>query len=469
MKNDYNDSNNELDQDELMSQYYYTDQNNYYNNGYNNNNNYYNNHNNNYNNYDNYNNYYGNNNNYDDDYYEEKKSKPVKKIIIVSFIIIFVITIAVVSTFAVLNLMTSYTISFELNGATKIINEPEKCKSNIFGHCYVTLPSATRENGEIVGYSIVADSKTIAYKEGQEIELTEDTKLYVISKLDRKLTFDTSNIDEIEEQEVSCTTYNKEDSCKVTVPEFNKKGYLNTGYSKEKNNTKVKVYPGETVELKENTNYFPTYEQYDITNKFTVTNIAKTVKLKKGYVDITNACANKSDKIIEYLKVIETRYPFIIYNHKITIMSSDEFHTYYRSNEGVKGITFGDKPNLLSVFIPCDDNTIDIYPVMFHELMHVFDMGSKYFLGKTLSSASEITEIAKKYYKSYNRPLRSYAYTNREEFFAELMTYYYFGYVETTHQLTGSINYRQGIPDDMKKLAEKFICIGENDHDVSKC
>jgi len=515
-----NNYNEELSNDELASQYYYSNNNynnQYNNNNYNNYNNQYNNsnynnynnqyNNNNYNNYNNqynnnnYNNPYGNNgynnnynnngynnqfnngnngffnnnyNNYnnrsfDDDELQEENSKAKKRTLVFVITIISSIVFIILVALAVMNLLKSYEISFELNGVKEIIDAPNKCQSNIFGHCYVTMPQATRENGEVIGYSYVNDTTKANYLVGEEIELTEDTKLYAISKKDVKLIIDTSEIDEVEESEVTCSIYNKEESCKVKYPEFNKIGYFNGGYTAIKGNNSTRVYPGESCELTENKNMYPISEPYTLEKKFTISNIVKTTKLKKGYAEITNSCSSNGDKVIELIKIIEDKYPFILINNKITVMSTMEFGEYFRNDGNTKGVTFGSKLNNLSVFVLCDDKDIDIYAVVFHELMHVYDLGTKYYIGNTLSNREELYNLALKYSKEPNRPLRDYAYSKREEFFAELMTYYYFGYVETTYPLGGKVNYRAGLPDDLKKLAEKYICMGNNKLDETKC
>ena len=514
---DFRNNDEELSNDELASQYYYSNNNynsnqynnynnnqnnvnnynsqynnynnNQFNNNYNNpygNNRYYNNGNNNYNNNgyynnqfnngngffnNNYNNYSNHNNpNFDDDDLKEEKSKSKKRMIIFTIVIVFGVVFIILTILAIMNLLKSYEISFELNGANKIVSAPSKCKSNIFGHCYVTLPQSIREKGEVVGYSYVNDTTKASYSVGEEIELTEDTKLYVISKEDKKLIIDTSEIDEIESDNVSCSVYNKETSCKVKYPEFNKKGYFNGGYTAIKGNTNTRVYPGESIELTEDKNIYPISEPYTVgSKKSVITNIYKTVKLKRGYIEVTNACSSLGDKAVGIIKEIETKYPFIFINNKITVMSTNEFAEYYRKDDNTKGVTFGNKMNNLSVFVLCDDQVIDIYPVIFHELMHVYDLGTKYYIGNTLSSSEEIYNLAKKYVGTTDRPLRDYAYSKKEEFFAELMTYYYFSYIETTYSIGGKVNYRTGLPDDMKKQAEKYICMGNNNRDESKC
>ena len=395
----------------------------------------------------------------------DTKSKIILYILIVIVGIVFVVLI----TFVVLNLLKSYEIAFELNGASIVKDAPTKCHSNIFGHCYVTLPYSNRENGEIIGYSIVSDSKEAQYKEGDKIELIDDTILYVISKSENVVNINTNNIDEVETSSVSCSIYNKEKSCELILPQFNKKGYLNIGYSKEENDINTKVRPGDKIELTESINYYPVYDNYYLKRKISVSDISKSIKINNGYIDITSSCpSNIADKAVEYIKIIESKYPFIIKGNKITLMSSSEFHKYSYTNSSVKGITFyGVNDKIPSVFISCEENISDIYTVIFHELMHVFDIQGNRILGKYFSSNKDITNAFSQSY--YNRVLRNYAYSSKEEFFAELLANYYFNYVETAHQSNWIKDYRNTLNDDLKKIAEKYICIGNNNYDTSKC
>ena len=90
-----------------------------------------------------------------------------------------------------------------------------------------------------------------------------------------------------------------------------------------------------------------------------------------------------------------------------------------------------------------------------------------------MNEEKELIDLRNKYANSKTRPLRSYAYSDKSntsvpEFFAELITFYYINYIDTTTD-TGSSYKRGNYPDDMKKMAEKYLCIGRNDYDKTKC
>lgn len=423
--------------------------------------------------YNNYNQNYSNNKNdiTERPVIKEKQHLPKRRIFLIIIITVIVTTVLMLGTFAVLNTLTTYAIAFELNGATSVKDAPVKCTSNVFGHCYVTLPYATRENGEILGYNYLANGTTVKYKEGEKIELMEDTVLYVISKEDKKLVINSSSVDEVDNSNLSCTLYNKDDSCKVDIPQFNKKGYVNLGYAKEQNGTKAEILPGDTYDINDNTEIYPVYDQFSLGSygKTSITDVKKTIKLNKGYVDITSSCPdNISDKYIEHIKVIEQKYPYAFRYSKIVLIGRNDFDKVFHSNSNVGGLTLK-YPESPTVFMPCDTNDADNYGALFHELMHVFDMKMEYYSGKSFSNNSLLTNIYKKYGPAKNRPLRAYAYANLQEFFAELMTYYYFNHVDTVFNEKGIVDYHQTLPDDIIKSAEYYICVGNNNYDSSKC
>ena len=388
-----------------------------------------------------------------------------KIIILIVILIVIVIVILVVT-----NITKSYNIVFDLNGATEIYEAPTECNGNILGKCYVTLPKASKKNGEVLGYGTKKSDTIATYKVGDKIELTEDTTLYVISKSQKKLIIDSSSIDDFEKIDLSCDAYNTEKSCEVTVPKYNKRGYLNKGYSQKNDGSEITLYPGEKYQLEENKEYYPIYDKYQLRQTFNVSNISKSVELKKVYVDVTNSCPNAiSDKAITSIKKIEEKYPFLFANNKITLLSRLEFGKYTYYGSAVKGLTFGNQYNSVSVFIACEENEMDIYSVIVHELMHVYDAKAKYLFGKNFSDSSDVLAAYNKYKRSYSSVMRSYSFDSQYEFFAELLTYYYFNYVDTTHKFVGLVDYRETLPNDLKLLAEKYLCLGANNYDEKMC
>ena len=90
-----------------------------------------------------------------------------------------------------------------------------------------------------------------------------------------------------------------------------------------------------------------------------------------------------------------------------------------------------------------------------------------------MNEEKELIDLRNKYRNTSNRPLRDYAFSDKSnssvsEFFAELITYYYINYIDTTSDI-GNIYKRGNFPNDMKQMAEKYLCIGRNEFDKTKC
>ncbi len=475
------------------SNYQYTNNNQYNNqNNGSNYNNYSNNQSYNYNNQSYSGNSYNSNTNYSSSYEnrlnpkddEEKKSfgisignikfdNNIKKIILIIVVFIFII----LSIIVIRNLMKSYTVKFYLNGASTIDADEMKCKSNIRGECYLTLPMAKRYDGEVLGYAYHAYSTESEFSVGEEIELTDDIDLYVVSSKKNMLEIDTSDIDElsVSKSELYCTTYNLENKCSVTVPLFNKREYENIGYSETKGSNNVTVKPGDKYSAGKT--LYPVYEGFP--SSYPIKYVTKrSYALNSAYVDVEKTCPDNIDRLYEeYMYRIQKHWPFYLHNQKIVYFGSEAFTALYDvDSNSVGGITYvgGSHKDMESSLIKCVEpsiNTYDSYLVIVHELSHSFDMYYSTYFNRRASSEKDIINLHNKYVNTKGRPLSSYAFSGSlHEFFAELMTFYYLNFVDTEYKLIQGKNfYRGNFPDDMKKVAEKYVCIGKNNFDKSKC
>ena len=438
----------------------------------------------------NYNNYYGNNymqNDYMSKFGNNKNNENTKKINFFSnlnikkvLLIIFAIIILVIAVLLVKNLMKSYDVKIYLNGASVVEEEVTKCKSDYLGHCYITLPAAKRYDGEVLGYAKEINSTTAEYQIGQKIELEDDLTLYVISRKDRELKIDTSDIDDlsVSKEDLVCHTYNTEDKCEITVPQFNKRGYINVGYSESKESKKITVLPGDIYNR--NNTLYPVYKLHSLGKVY---DTKESFALSNAYVDVESSCDNNVATLFkEYIKTIDKYWPFLFHGQKIIFHGDPTFNSFHGYDNDTGGLTYSEKtyPELAALFVRCimpSAKTYDVYMVIVHELAHSFDMQYEYINKKRIAFEDDVTALYKKYkdYKT-NRPLSYYAfngtgrYDTRIEFFAELMAFYYLNYVDKNYVvLEGEHFYRGNFPDDMKKVAEKYVCIGMNKLDKTKC
>ncbi len=429
-----------------------------------------------------YNNDFNMNNNYE--LYNNQvmyNNHPKKKSNLIKWIIVILLVVALV--FVVLNLFDielltkEYHVTFALNGADEIETMEVKCQSNFNRECQVTLPVAKRNNGEVLGYSRDMNSKEAEYKIGDQLHLTSDMNLYVISKKENKLIIDKSNVDEVRDGKTSCIVYNNEKACKVDVPIFNKLGYKIEGYTKEKGNINNLVEFNSKIELNNNITLYPVYGEYQHYTNTSKTHfkVDKSVFLHNMYLDIDYNCNSVANSLISNLNKLFTTYPFYSYNSKIMLLNEINYTAFERASgfSNSAGFTNEYEPKNPTVLVMCTES-LSPYIVAVHELTHVIDVKYKAISGHFLAEEKELINLRNKYKNVNNRPLRDYAYSdsgnsNVPEFFAELITYYYFNYVDTSYVIDEA-GYRRGnFPDDMKKIAEKYLCIGRNNYDFSKC
>ena len=398
----------------------------------------------------------------------------IKKIILIIIVVILVI----LSIIVIKNLMISYTVTFYLNGASAIDESEMKCKSNIKGECFLTLPVAKRYDGEVLGYAYHAYSTVSEFSVGEEIEIFDDTELYVVSTKKNMLEIDTSDIDElsVSKSDLFCTTYNLENKCSVKVPLFNKLEFENVGYSETKDSNNVTVKPGDNYPAGKT--LYPVYDKFP--TSFNVKYVTKrSYPLDNAYVDVEKTCPDNVDKLYEeYMYRIQKYWPFYFHNQKIVYFGEKSFVALNDvDGEGVGGITYisGNRKDMESSLIKCvapSIDTYDSYLVIVHELSHSFDMLYSSYFNVRASGEQDILDLYKKYVNQKSgRPLSNYAFSgSTSEFFAELMTFYYLNVVDTEYKLIQGKNfYRGNFYDDLKQVAAKYECIGKNNFDKSKC
>ena len=404
----------------------------------------------------------------------EKKNLNIKKIALIVIVLIVICVIAMI-------LFKNYNLKINLNGASEVEKENMQCKSKLLSNCYITLPNAIRTDGEVIGYSRQANSQTAEYQIGQEIEMNGDLVLYVISKKDSApLTIDKSDIDElgVSADGLKCTIYNTENTCSITVPVFNKKGYTNVGYSKTKGSKDVTVHFGDKVQGGQT--LYPVYDTFTAGKAY---NVKGSIALNNAYVDIDSSFPSSLiDIYTGYVKNIEKNWPFLFHGQKIVLFGESEFSQYVNApSTSTSGATFQDLryPSLSPSVIKALSSPITSngYMLIVHELTHSLDFQYQGIFNNRMCEEKDITDLYNKYEKyTSNRPLSNYAYSGyslsdpRREFFAELMTFYYINYVDTNYQIMSESAYKRGnFPEDMKQAAEKYICIAQNNFDKSKC
>ena len=350
-------------------------------------------------------------------------------------------------------------IVFNLNGASKIDSKTVRCKADVNG-CQVNLPNAIRNNGTVLGFSDNKNDTEAKYMPNTAITITESMTLYVISYQENILTIEQNGVDYLEKNEVSCKMYNTEESCKVILPKYNKKGYETKGYSASVESLAGYVYSGDEYELDKDEVLYPIY---GTTSRHRPLNISKVFNYQDSIIEVETGCSESIYKnYLKYLDDMSKYVPFLLLGNKITFVGDNSFNTIWGSS--YVGMNYGPK-TLRSVDIRCSNKMYnDYYATMVHEMAHSWDFFYAKKLGENISSQSDVINLYNKYKGSRNKPFREYSYSNIYEFVADMMRYYYFKYYVPRAGFK-DLNY----PSDIKKTLEKYICISKNNYHEEGC
>ena len=352
-----------------------------------------------------------------------------------------------------------YKIVFNLNGATSIENKVSKCKIKN-SSCSIILPNATKEDGVVLGYSTNKNDTMAQYKIGDTLVLEDNLELYVISFKNLALTIDKNGVDYLETGKLYCKIYNEEKECSVKVPNFNKVGYENKGYSTSRESVSGFKFPGDDYILNVDTTIYPIYSTSARKRSLY---IAKTFTYQDSFIEVESGCSESVyNEFLKYLDEIKVHSPYLLLGNKIAFVTDKSFDEIW--GKSYVGMNYGPK-SLRSVDIRCSNKTSnDYYATMVHEMAHSWDFYYATKFGDNISSQNDIVNLYSKYKDDKNRPFRDYSYTSIYEFIADMMRYYYFKYEVPRGGFSG-LSY----PIDLKNSLEKYICISKNNYDESKC
>lgn len=417
-----------------------------------------------------------------------------------------------------------YMITLKTNGATTIERDSVTCDFSLSG-CKVTLPSFQRAGGEVIGYSYNANDTVAKYKIGETIKISNNETLYAISSKKNVVTI-AKEYDQIDNENVSCTVYNEEKTCKVKLPRFNKVGYVNKGYSTSKSTFKFNGYEyaffeylvDEEYDLTDNITLYPRYEAPLKGKKHDTTYYGQIHGI---YLEIGKGVSTYNVNLYKkYLEEIYQKAPYLLTNVKVNLLSETSYN-YYWNKLGSTGVSYGEVTydvarfmikssldvktefNILKAKVPeFAKNEIDDdykYSTLVHELGHIWDSyykiaikgikpteissnnesimkNNKYYTdynSSLISNQSDLKQVYNKYLAQYNQtkgqieyngPLNEYAFTDTSEFMAEAFAYYYLKYLVPTGKYKNAY-----YPDDIKKVIEKYICIAKNNYQQNGC
>ncbi len=351
-------------------------------------------------------------------------------------------------------------IVFHLNGASSIENKVAKCKIGKDNSCTISLPNATKDNGFVLGYSKDANSKEAEYNIGENVTLNQSIDLYVISFKINTLTINKRDVEYVEKDKVSCKTYNEERECAVIIPNFNKIGYENKGYSTSSDSLVGFTFPYDEYKISNDTVLYPIYST---SARHKSINVVRNFTYLDSFIEVETGCReNIYNNYLKYLDEIKKYTPYMLLGNKISFITDKTFDDIWGSN--YVGMNYGPR-NFRSVDIRCSSNSYnDYYATMVHEMAHSWDFFYASKFGDNISNQSDLINLYNKYKNAKNRPFREYSYSSIYEFMADMMRYYYFKYYVPRIGFS-NLNY----PNDIKKVLEKYICISKNNYDESKC
>lgn len=122
-------------------------------------------------------------------------------------------------------------------------------------NCTVILPDGSNDGENIVGWSEKENASDIQYKNNETITVDNDINLYPVIKSDITYSFD-ANGSAISENEVTCTVYNNDKSCRIRLPEITREGWNIIGWSENKDSKTAKYEVGEYINVSKNKTLF---------------------------------------------------------------------------------------------------------------------------------------------------------------------------------------------------------------------
>ena len=347
-------------------------------------------------------------------------------------------------------------IAFNTNDNNKLNNiEIKKGES-------VNLPILERDGYVFLGWFINEEKINNNYEFDTTTVLTAKWEKNV--KENFVLNIDMSSIDSIDNSGTLNCKKNGDRNCSVIIPMFNKKGYIPIGYSKNIGDNKVTINFGDKYTLtKESETIYPVYIEYP---KFKMPNLSSDYAITNAYIDVGYNCpSNIFNSYIDSIKKINENWSFLFHYQKITLLNSNDINNLFPSRNDVFTIITKDYLNLAPIVVECSNKVNNIYLLMIHGLIHSMDNAYEKKYNKLASNEDDVKALFNKY-KNEKKYLRGYAYNNSNEFFAELLTFYYINYVDknyviedTSSKLQKNYYYRGNYPDDMKKIAEKYLDI----------
>lgn len=153
-------------------------------------------------------------------------------------------------------------ILFETNGADSISSKKESCRiEQDSTYCYITMPTITRENSNILGWSTNKNDTNAEIKMDMELEVSTSKTYYAITEKEIKITFNKNGSDHISSTEEMCYFYNDHNSCQITTPTIIRNNSNIYGWSTNKNSKTAEIEAETTLNVAKNKTYYAISEK----------------------------------------------------------------------------------------------------------------------------------------------------------------------------------------------------------------
>ena len=388
--------------------------------------------------------------------------------------------------------MISYVATFNKNGATDIGDFSLICTSYDSLKCKITTPKISF-GGIVLGWSTDPNAKVADVAVNTEIELTNDVTYYAITKKTYTASFYNENLDYLEFLSSSCDVYNKDKSCKIILPSYNKMGHFNSFWSTDKkastdlSNTEWRWQyfnqVGHEYELTEDILLYPNFNHfyYHITSgshpnvyEYRNINMVYYKKIGQTIFEFEDGIPQTViDTFVNEMKKAYNIFPWLFTSGKVFIMLEDTYsqhsyaygltHQMYSSYGGDSHFIIDLKYDASGVVVK---NAIDINAAL-HELAHAWD--SYYYFKTETERISSLSEFDT-FYNSINSKL----YVNSEgkkiskvETFAGMFTNYYWHILKMDdskgyYALKNGVSLDENEMNKLQVFMEKYINIAKN-------
>lgn len=356
--------------------------------------------------------------------------------------------------------------TFHENGASDISSSSAGCSFyNDAKGCTIKAPSIKRNSWKIIGWNTDKNATSSKVAPNSEFTINKSADYYAITSKTVTATFYRNNADNLGNCSkvtssgctASCNIYNLNSSCSVSIPYIYSKGNEVQFFSTSSNtNSRVGYSPANKLNLLDDISLYAIVDNRYRSHTFS---IVKTKNYGYTAFETESGCpTNVYNNFYNFLDRVYKNVPYIFKASKVTFASENSFNETWGS---YAGMTYGSAIGYRNIDIKCP-NTYSTYylQTIVHELTHGWDSYYKAIYGTTISDTNDFIYLYDKYSNATTKPFRSYSYTSRGEFVADVFSWYYFLYIDNSQQ-PDIVRSNPYFPKDIRLAIEKYINVSK--------